>query len=450
MPESLLYDIFISYSRKDESFVHQLTGKLDEWGFSYWIDVSGIESGDVFKNNIVTAIKSSKVVVFVSSKASNESPWTVKEINYALHKQKPIIPIRIDKAEYNETLQFDLNVVDYVDCTKSTKIQQGFERLYSALQHHFPNHKRQVAQSDNTLEIQPAPIAKKTIIRNVCIALVCLIALGLGIWGIWHATHKQREFKLKINKTGWDEYELKGKVKQLRTDCYTLTDSLQATEIVDFAPDGRILRKWNNAFGEEESIYTYAGDSVVINNGYKQIIIKYTDFGEMDSYIEYPSFVTPNPGHLYSKEYNKYSYNEKNQLKKEENYYQNSLYRTRLYYYNPEGLLVEYKDWVCDRSFIHSSDEVYTKRFEYDENQNIIKDTTYDNKSVCLWSSVYTYNKEGYVSSETQKAEDDDIVRKNFVYEYDQQGNYVSKIYIIESTDQYDESSKEKRTIIYY
>ena len=451
MPESLLYDIFISYSRKDESFVHQLTGKLDEWGFSYWIDVSGIESGDVFKNNIVTAIKSSKVILFVSSEASNESPWTVKEINYALHKQKPIIPIRIDKAEYNETLQFDLNVVDYVDCTKSTKIQQGFERLYSALQHHFPNHKRQVAQSDNIPETKSVPFYKKTVIRNICIALACLIALGLGICGIWHATHKQpqQEFQLKINKTGWDEYELKGKVKQLTIDYCTLTDTLVWTEVVEFTQDGRIMKKIKNG---EERMYKYYGDTVFINNGDNIEILKYTDFGEIETYASYSKEVAPSPDDflLNSHYYVEHTYDEKHQIKTQKHYIEGVLRIMKTnYVYNSEGFIVEYEYFLRRNEGIY--DETYIQTYEYDANNNIIKEEALKkNRLISLGSSLYTYNNEGYVSSETRIKNYECLYKCHNVYEYDQNGNYTIKITLYEPNTLHRESSKEKRTIIYY
>lgn len=182
------YDIFISYSRKDVTFVQLLTKKLEELGYTYWIDVSGIESGDMFKKNIVKAIKASKVVVFISSKASNESSYTTKEINYALHNHKPIIPIRIDNTEYNEVLQFDLDVLDYVDCTKTSKYQEGFERLCRALQHYFPNHEISISKPVTQSNIAPVLGKKRNKFLWMAVFLVGVIGLGFGIWELFKET----------------------------------------------------------------------------------------------------------------------------------------------------------------------------------------------------------------------------------------------------------------------
>ena len=113
--ESKSFDIFISYSRKDSGQVLEMAGKLSEAGYTVWIDRDGIESGDAFKSVIVKAIKASRVFVFCSSKSSNASPWTVKEVNMAVYLKKTIIPVKLDATDYDDSIMFDLVGVDYVE-----------------------------------------------------------------------------------------------------------------------------------------------------------------------------------------------------------------------------------------------------------------------------------------------------------------------------------------------
>lgn len=181
------YDLFISYSRQDEGFVSQLTKRLDAWGYTYWIDVNGIESGDVFKKNIVKAIKASEVVVFVSSKASNESPWTIKEVNYALHFKKPIIPIKIDNAEYNEVLLFDLGVLDYVDCTKSSKRKDGFERVKRTLLHYFPDHRLPTPTVKNETTTGVAVPPNPKLYKMILLSVTYVVFIGFLFAVVWRA-----------------------------------------------------------------------------------------------------------------------------------------------------------------------------------------------------------------------------------------------------------------------
>ena len=101
------YDVFISYSRKDSERVNRIVDILSAKGISAWMDKDGIESGDAFKTVIVSAIDNSGVFLFLSSIFSNSSEWTVKEVNLAIYKKKPIIPIRLDETEYNPSILFD-------------------------------------------------------------------------------------------------------------------------------------------------------------------------------------------------------------------------------------------------------------------------------------------------------------------------------------------------------
>ena len=127
------YDIFISYSRKDSERVLSIVKKLQERGFAIWIDKDGIESGDAFKSVIVRAIKNSHVFLYFSSKYSNVSPWTVKEVNTAVHLKKTIIPIRLDDADYDDSILFDLVGLDFVDLSIEEKREAALNKLINTL-----------------------------------------------------------------------------------------------------------------------------------------------------------------------------------------------------------------------------------------------------------------------------------------------------------------------------
>ena len=131
------YDIFISYSRKDSEQVLSIAKKLTEEGYSVWIDTTGIESGDEFKSVIAEAIKKSKVFVFFSSFAANKSPWTVKEVNTAVHLNKTIIPVKLDNTEYNESLLLDLSGLDFINYRDNPNF--GLQKLLRSLRKHLSN-----------------------------------------------------------------------------------------------------------------------------------------------------------------------------------------------------------------------------------------------------------------------------------------------------------------------
>ena len=119
------YDVFISYSRRDyvdENYnvipgnaIAEIQNVFDENGITYWFDKDGIYSGQEFIEIITGAIAESKMLIFISSKHSNESIWTAGEIFEALDGEKAIIPVKIDNCQYNKKFKLLIHPLDYID-----------------------------------------------------------------------------------------------------------------------------------------------------------------------------------------------------------------------------------------------------------------------------------------------------------------------------------------------
>ena len=122
------HDVFISYSRKNSDFALLLSKEMDDMGISYWYDVDGTYSGENYKNALVDAIDKTKLLLFISSKESNESPNVRKEISLAVSENKRILPIRIDDAPYAKSIRYDLSDIDWIDYTEEEhdKVMQKF------------------------------------------------------------------------------------------------------------------------------------------------------------------------------------------------------------------------------------------------------------------------------------------------------------------------------------
>ena len=125
------YDVFISYSRRDyvdESYnvipgnaIAEIQNVFDENGITYWFDKDGIYSGQEFIEIITGAIAESKMLIFISSKHSNESMWTAGEIFEALDGEKAIIPVKIDNSQYNKKFKLLIRPLDYIDYLENPK-----------------------------------------------------------------------------------------------------------------------------------------------------------------------------------------------------------------------------------------------------------------------------------------------------------------------------------------
>lgn len=128
------YDVFISYSRKDytdldgrileDNPISEVLQLFDNNGISYWFDKEGIYSGSAFVEVITEAINASKMMVFISSAHSNSSIWTTGEIFEALSNEKRIIPLRIDKSQYNVKYKLMLRPLDYIDYSQPDSMNE--------------------------------------------------------------------------------------------------------------------------------------------------------------------------------------------------------------------------------------------------------------------------------------------------------------------------------------
>ncbi len=98
--ENIKYDVFISYSRKDTLIVNKICDALDEQEIRYFIDRKGLAGGGEFPAELEEAIDSSILVLFIASKNSYSSKFTMGEITYAFNSKEKgnVIPYVIDDS----------------------------------------------------------------------------------------------------------------------------------------------------------------------------------------------------------------------------------------------------------------------------------------------------------------------------------------------------------------
>ncbi|MBU0656760.1 MAG: SUMF1/EgtB/PvdO family nonheme iron enzyme [Gammaproteobacteria bacterium] len=93
-----MHDIFLSYSTQDRERLQPLFQALERQGWSVFWDHRTIDIGEHWSKKINRAIRTSKCVVVVWSKASVDSEWVLEEAN--IGKQRNVLlPIQIDAVD---------------------------------------------------------------------------------------------------------------------------------------------------------------------------------------------------------------------------------------------------------------------------------------------------------------------------------------------------------------
>ena len=103
--------VFISYSRKDISFIETLVADLKNAGLDVWYDVSHIAGGARWRSEIENALRNSQYVLVVLSPDSIVSEWVEREFLFSSNLRRKIIPVMYRFCE------LPLNYVDlnYID-----------------------------------------------------------------------------------------------------------------------------------------------------------------------------------------------------------------------------------------------------------------------------------------------------------------------------------------------
>lgn len=135
MENRKIFDVFISYSRSDKSVVLPLVHRLEESiGERIWMDLDGIESGSQFEECIVNAIDNCKVLLFMYSSSSLASEWTKREILYAEHEGKHIVPILLDSNSLHGWFRFHFGNIDFILAQNKEHIDKLIYNLCSWLE----------------------------------------------------------------------------------------------------------------------------------------------------------------------------------------------------------------------------------------------------------------------------------------------------------------------------
>jgi len=108
-------EVFISYAARDRERVLGLVERLRKAGITVWIDQVGIDVSTMWSQEIVSAIKSCKVMLLSISPHSTESGNVVKELALASERKKPIIPVYLEAAEIPETMEYQLAGIQRVE-----------------------------------------------------------------------------------------------------------------------------------------------------------------------------------------------------------------------------------------------------------------------------------------------------------------------------------------------
>ena len=135
MADDFKYDVFISYSHKDEEWVvDTLLSALENAGLKVCIDFRDFIPGKPSRHNMRDACKESKYTVLVMTPAWMASEWTSFEglltfLHDPANKHLRTVPILFEKCDIPE----DIQIFTYVDFLRKDREAIAWKQLFTSL-----------------------------------------------------------------------------------------------------------------------------------------------------------------------------------------------------------------------------------------------------------------------------------------------------------------------------
>ena len=125
-------DVFVSYASPDRDLAFRIVGYLEKEGIACWVAPRDVPPGLEYGDAILRGIEQSRACVLVLSEHSNESQFVRKEVERAVSKSKPVLPVRIREVSPSGSLEFFISSSQWIDAWKSP-MEQNLSPLVAAI-----------------------------------------------------------------------------------------------------------------------------------------------------------------------------------------------------------------------------------------------------------------------------------------------------------------------------
>lgn len=126
--------VFISHSSSDATVAQRLCAALEAAGCRCWIAPRDIPPGSSWVAGIAAGIEGSRALAVLLTARSMNSAHLLREVELAIAKHVPVIPVRLDGTPLAAGLQYLLSTVQWIDAvddqpeTQAAKVVAALER----------------------------------------------------------------------------------------------------------------------------------------------------------------------------------------------------------------------------------------------------------------------------------------------------------------------------------
>jgi plastocyanin len=126
------HDVFLSHSAQDSDAADAVCAGLEAAGIRVWMAPRDIVPGMEWGAAIVAAISACRALVLILSARSNASKQVLREVERAVSKGIPIVPVRIENVQASEAMEYYISAPHWLDAT-APPIERHVERIVASV-----------------------------------------------------------------------------------------------------------------------------------------------------------------------------------------------------------------------------------------------------------------------------------------------------------------------------
>lgn len=111
----MAHDVFICYSSRDKAVADAVCATLEGRKIRCWIAPRDVLPGVPYAEALIDAITQSQILVLVFSANANNSPQVMHEVERAVSKGIPILPLRIENVLPSKSMEYFISTTHWLD-----------------------------------------------------------------------------------------------------------------------------------------------------------------------------------------------------------------------------------------------------------------------------------------------------------------------------------------------
>ena len=165
--------VFISHSSGDHKTVTKIVDDLESNGINCWLSSRDIKPGASWATSIMVGIESSAVMLLILSDSSNKSQQVVREVEEAVGRNIPIVPVIMGKFNISKGLKYFINSHQWIDASNK-KTSNWIPIVIEAINSHITPAKAIEADLPSNNSTKPQ---KNKYIKKLPLAFLLILAI---------------------------------------------------------------------------------------------------------------------------------------------------------------------------------------------------------------------------------------------------------------------------------